>query len=94
MEGVTDGVLEIEGVAEVVLDTEGVAEGVLEAEEEAEGEPDSEGEGEFDTHGMIELETTAKLPMRVCQLNEPSAARYSLMYQKVMSSAGSTWMLE
>src|SRR5438270_1210785 len=31
-----------------------------------------------------------KVPTRVCQLKVPFAARYSLVYQKVQSSAGST----
>src|SRR5947207_1289246 len=29
-------------------------------------------------------------PMRVCQLNDPLLGMYSLMYQKVQSSVGST----
>jgi len=31
--------------------------------------------------------------MRVCQLNEPSDGRYSLEYQNVQSSTGSTLIL-
>jgi len=33
------------------------------------------------------------VPMRVCQLKLPFAARYSSVYQKVQSSEGSTLML-
>jgi len=32
-------------------------------------------------------------PIRVCQLKLPLAAKYSLVYQKVQSSAGSMLML-
>ena len=31
-----------------------------------------------------------KVPMRVCQFQVPFAVRYSLVYQNVQSSAGST----
>ena len=30
------------------------------------------------------------VPIRVCQLNEPFVVRYSVVYQKVQSSTGST----
>src|SRR2546421_465002 len=35
-----------------------------------------------------------KEPMRVCQLNSPVAAMYSVVYQKVQSSLGSTLIIE
>ena len=35
-----------------------------------------------------------KEPMRVCQLNSPMAERYSVVYQKVQSSLGSTLIIE
>jgi hypothetical protein len=35
-----------------------------------------------------------KAPIRVCQLNAPFAERYSVVYQKVQSSVGSTAIIE
>src|SRR5882672_8067348 len=42
--------------------------------------------------GLLQ-DVNLKDPMRVFQLNEPSVVRYSFVYQKVQSSAGSTLIL-
>ena len=43
--------------------------------------------------GLLPQDVNLKDPMRVFQLNEPLVVRYSFVYQKVQSSAGSTLIL-
>jgi hypothetical protein len=43
--------------------------------------------------GLPPQDANLKDPMRVFQLNEPFVVRYSFVYQKVQSSAGSTLIL-
>ena len=44
------------------------------------------------TVGAGEQPANLNVPIRVCQLNEPFVVRYSVVYQKVQSSVGSTTM--
>ena len=43
--------------------------------------------------GLLPQDVNLKDPIRVFQLNEPLVVRYSFVYQKVQSSAGSTLIL-